>query len=202
MIKIYTLDGPLNVDRTDELIKMLESVRFHPEMGKSLDHALSVQRVVFYLKNPAMWWRDQGVGILERRLAGARNHVGDLLEHEDMRDSIFYGRLRNALKATADLLRNPAPRAWDTSSDSDVLRCPLCLARVPGCNPWRTDKDTVEPMNAFAVHADSIYSCGVAYQCPGCHAMHSAVNMDGKPPAKTYKPGEKRDEVVLMPVEG
>jgi hypothetical protein len=101
--------------------------------------------------------------------------IKEVADHDELRRS---KRHSDALKVVLDMLENPEPKAWRVSSDSDVLRCPHCLHRVHGANPWRRG-DKIKPMNIFACHADSIYEFFDGFECYGCKTTLTPVRKDG-----------------------
>lgn len=120
----------------------------------------------------------------------------EVAEHEEIRKS---NKHVNALKHVIDILEYPKPKAWCTSSDSDVLRCPICLLRVPGDNPWR-EGDKIKPMNIFCQHADTIYNPCEFFECSGCGKLLKIVTLDGEVPMAKYHDGStwiSSDEIKL-----
>jgi hypothetical protein len=112
--------------------------------------------------------------------------IEEIAEHEEIKKSEPHSQ---ALAHVLDLLKHPRPQAWRVSSDSDVLRCPHCLMRVPGDNPWR-EGDKIRPMNILACHGDTIYEWGDTVQCPGCGMYLEPRTLDGEvcPKAKGEHP--------------
>jgi len=103
--------------------------------------------------------------------------IKEVADHDELRRSKKHS---DALKVVLDMLENPEPKAWRVSSDSDVLRCPHCLHRVQGWNPWRRG-DKIKPMNFFTCHADSIYEFFDGFECYSCKTMLTPVRIDGVP---------------------
>jgi len=111
----------------------------------------------------------------------------EIAEHEEIRNSAKH---ISALSHAIDLFEHPNPRAWCTSSDSDTLRCPCCLMRVLGGNPWR-EGNKIKPMNIFCQHGDTIYCWLDSIKCPGCGKWLDVRNLKGEIP-------REREEVRLV----